>query len=256
VAGYNGTGDSTDAACALAVDNSGNVYVTGKSYGNGTGSDYATIKYDSNGNQLWVARYNNPIDDDENEEDAAYALAIDDLGNVYVTGTSTSYSLNRGSTTIKYDPNGNELWVARFYQLNAKDLAVDNSGNVYVTGKSSNWYTGYDYTTVKYDSNGNQKWVVLDDTYGDDDCATAIELDTQGNVYVTGEGSNYATIKYTQRLYCIQPFDGDMDGDCRVDYTDLALLAQQWLDPFDFTDYATLAEDWLECNFALEEDCW
>jgi len=40
------------------VDKSGNVYVTGESLGNGTGYDYATIKYDSDGKQLWVTRYN------------------------------------------------------------------------------------------------------------------------------------------------------------------------------------------------------
>lgn len=42
---YNGPGDSLDVAWAMAVDNSGNVYVTGESWGSGTGSDYTTIKY-------------------------------------------------------------------------------------------------------------------------------------------------------------------------------------------------------------------
>jgi hypothetical protein len=42
---YNGTGDSLDGAAAIAVDNQGNIYVTGESYGIGSATDYATLKY-------------------------------------------------------------------------------------------------------------------------------------------------------------------------------------------------------------------
>jgi len=42
---YNGPGNSDDRAYAMAIDASGNIYVTGESVGNGTGADFATIKY-------------------------------------------------------------------------------------------------------------------------------------------------------------------------------------------------------------------
>ena len=69
---------------AAAVDAAGNVYVTGESAGAGFDFDYATIKYDPEGNELWVARYNGP----GNGSDVASALAVDAAGNVYVTGQS------------------------------------------------------------------------------------------------------------------------------------------------------------------------
>jgi hypothetical protein len=69
----------------MVLDDSGNVYVTGESYGPGTIYDYATVKYASNGSEVWVARYNNST---VNGTDRAYALALDDNGYVYVTGES------------------------------------------------------------------------------------------------------------------------------------------------------------------------
>lgn|SRR5574341_600249 len=73
---YNGPANSSDQAVALAVDDSGNVYVTGFSNDTVTISDYATIKYSPSGDTLWVRRYNGP----GNGEDAAYALAVDNAG--------------------------------------------------------------------------------------------------------------------------------------------------------------------------------
>ena len=50
----------------------------------GGDGDCVTIKYDPNGNEIWVATYNGP----GNDIDAADAIAIDSNDNVYVTGTS------------------------------------------------------------------------------------------------------------------------------------------------------------------------
>ena len=261
---YNGPGNGYDQAQALAIDNTGNVFVTGNSYGIGTGNDYATIKYDADGGQLWIARYNGP----GNDEDQAHALAVDNSGNVYVTGESYGSGTNNDFATVKYDANGNQLWVARYngpannYDW-ANALVLDDQANVYVTGSSVRYGSGSrsDYLTIKYDSNGSQVWVSRYDGKGDYS-ATALGVDNSGNVYVTGSntsgdtGDNYVTVKYSRHNYCTQALDGDLNNDCKVDFTDLALLAQQWLNPFDFTDYATLANDWLECNLAYGESCW
>jgi uncharacterized delta-60 repeat protein len=206
VARYNGAPGDFDFGNAIAVDTSGNVYVTGGSFGSGTGFDYATIKYDASGNQLWVERYNGP----GNDEDEAVGIAVDTSGNVYVTG----YSAGSGTglldyATIKYDASGNQLWVERYNGPgngtdNANAMAIDASGNVYVTGFSDGGlHTGFDYTTVKYDTSGQEQWVArYNGPASDDDEAYAIAVDASGNVYVTGlsVGSgtqeDYATIKY------------------------------------------------------------
>src|SRR5262245_52539498 len=68
---YNGPGYGGDSASAIAVDSSGNVFVTGESVGSGTGYDYATIKYSNTGVPLWTNRYNGP----GNSADYAYGIA-------------------------------------------------------------------------------------------------------------------------------------------------------------------------------------
>ena len=205
---YNGSGNDYDAASAIAVDGSGNVYVTGMSIGSGTSYDYATTKYDTDGNELWVQRYNGP----GNASDVALGMLVDGSGNVYVTGRSSGSGTSRDYATIKYDTDGNELWVQRYNGPGnnwdeALAIAVDGYGNVYVTGYSFGSGTYYDYATIKYDMDGNQLWVQRYNGSGNDyDEASAIAVDGHGNIYVTGysfgseTGDDYATIKY------------DMDG--------------------------------------------
>ena len=94
-------------AWGMAIDAVGNVYVTG-SYVSGTGSDYLTVKYDTNGKQLWSARYDGP-----SHFDIPRVIKLDQAGNVYVTGSSAG-TKGFDYLTVKYDPNGNELWTARY----------------------------------------------------------------------------------------------------------------------------------------------
>ncbi|MCK4427994.1 MAG: SBBP repeat-containing protein, partial [candidate division Zixibacteria bacterium] len=149
---YNGPGDSSDYACAIAVDDFDNLYVTGRSQGSTTNYDYATIKYYRNGDTAWVRRYNGP----GNYRDYALAVAVDGSGNVYVAGTSYDSGTDFDYATIRYYPNGDTAWVRRYNGPgNNNDIAlavaVDGPGNVYVTGYSDGSGTsGWDYATIKY----------------------------------------------------------------------------------------------------------
>ncbi len=206
---YNGTGNSFDQSYDIAIDDSGNVYVTGGSWGLGTERDFCTIKYNSNGDQLWVSRYNGP----GNFADEAVRIIVKN-GFVYVTGYSDGFGLDYH--TIKYDLDGNEQWSARYHfdgggadnEDRPADMFVDDAGNVYVTGESSNDFTFVDmYATVKYNSSGQQQWVARYKGWGASGLSQAFGViaDPNGNVYVTGRcdpessfGYNFdiVTIKY------------------------------------------------------------
>jgi hypothetical protein len=188
---------------SLAVDLQGDIYIGGgivEPDSDALSSDFGLIKYDKDGNQLWMSRYNGP----GNYIDYASGIALDSQGNIIVTGFSWGINVDWDFTTIKYDTSGNQLWVRRFNsgRDSAQAIAIDQMDNVYVTGGI---WGPLGFATIKYDTNGNQAWIAF---YGGpaeaEGWATAIALDISGNVYITGyskgAGTNYdfATIKYTQ----------------------------------------------------------
>jgi hypothetical protein len=135
----------------MAVDGSGNFYVTGQSKATNGKNDYATIKCSSAGVTLWT-NFCNGIG---NGDDYAYSLAVDGTGNVYVTGFMQASLQNSDYGTIKYSSAGAPLWTNLFHGASyagnsAASLAVDGSQNVYVTGYSFGGATGFDWTTIKY----------------------------------------------------------------------------------------------------------
>ncbi|HRE11636.1 MAG TPA: SBBP repeat-containing protein, partial [Ignavibacteria bacterium] len=210
---YNGPGNQVDKCAGITQDNFRYVYATGVSWGsNSTKEDYATIKFGEDGDFIWAVRYDGP----GHNIDQATAITIDNAGNVYVTGWSRSGS-DYGSEdycTIKYNNNGQQLWVARYdgavgsadcyYYDYANAIVVDNAGNVYVTGESwGNDDLNGDYLTVKYNANGVLQWAKrYNGPSSKNDKALSIGLDANNNVYVTGgseqqgKGYDYLTVKY------------------------------------------------------------
>ncbi|TDN38441.1 T9SS type A sorting domain-containing protein [Hymenobacter sp. UV11] len=175
-----------DYAKAVAVDAEGNVYVTGIS-----GNDYATVKYNAAGQQVWASRL---------AGGSAADVAVDLAGNVLVTGTQAD-----DYATVKYSASGQQLWVARYNGPTngpdeAKVVAVDAAGNVVVTGSSAT-----DYATVSYAPDGQQQWAMRYNGPGNDyDAPQDMAVDAAGNAYVTGTsvgvgtGADYATLKYSR----------------------------------------------------------
>jgi len=99
VAVWDGPDNRVDMPADITLDDSGNVYVTGLANFINPGApgpmlgNYATIKYGPDSNvPIWVAEYDGP----PNGVDSGTALALDNSGNVYVTGHNNAY------VTVKY----------------------------------------------------------------------------------------------------------------------------------------------------------
>lgn len=213
VLSYNGPGNSTDVVTAMMMNYDGSVYVTGYSKGSSTDEDFATIKFNNTGDFLWVSRFNGT----GNYTDRATAIAVDNYGNVYVTGWAHMEPLDAGDeilcgtidyVTIKYDSYGNQMWMKVYAGPGGGDdipsaILLDREGNVYVTGTSRSSANKEDYLTIKYNNNGVQQWVArYDGVSHDADFANAFALDGSSGVYVTGKSyksgqmADYVTVKY------------------------------------------------------------
>jgi len=196
---YNGPGNGSDNAFAIAVDTSGNVFVTGQSPGTST-YDFATIKYSNAGVPLWTNRYEGP----GNGDDVGHAIVVDSYGDVIVTGQSAGTNTTDDYATIKYSNAGTPLWTNRFDHAGGHDyataVAVDTNDNVFVTG----YFIGGGWATIKYSGLGIPQWTnryvgpVSGSHY-----VSGIAVGANGNVFVTGSsagsgsGDDFATVAYS-----------------------------------------------------------
>ena len=206
---FTGPGRNFDGAISAASDMNGNVVVTGSSSRTTDSSsvDYATVKYSGTGVPVWTNRYNGQIDN----VDQPVAVAIDGVGNVFVTGHSHGGVALADYATINYSAAGVPLWTNRYSgPANRADqpagLVVDGSGNVIVTGYSTGVSSSADYATLKYSNSGVPQWTNRYNGPGNSvDQASAVATDSSGNVFVTGfshsssasSSADYATIKYS-----------------------------------------------------------
>jgi uncharacterized delta-60 repeat protein len=204
---YNGSDNGNDEANDIKIDNAGNVYVTGYSKQTTTDYDVTTIKYSPTGTQLWIANYNNPS---VNQEEDGYKLVLDNSNNVYVAGV-TDRDLtdinNQDYLLIKYDNNGVQQWVKTYNGTGNSDDApvaigyLSTSNNVVITGTAANLYDD-DYVTICYNTAGTQQWIkIYDGLYGNDRAAD-LTIDANEKISVTGRkfnGADYdiVTVQYS-----------------------------------------------------------
>ncbi len=190
-----GTGsNSADYGNNIAFDKQNNVYAAGYVNNSGTYTDYFLMKISPAGHTIWSKTYNGAI----NNNDQLISLAVDDVGNAYVTGSVNNTGNNFDCVTIKYDSSGNLKWINIYdYGVGKNDLGVvvkvDDYKNVYVCGQSSLTDTESDFLLIKYDSIGTQKWVKRCRGENVDNSISDMVLDKSGNIYITGGSLRYST---------------------------------------------------------------
>jgi hypothetical protein len=203
----------------VAVDSSGNSYVTGTTNGNLDGQiltgtrDAFVIKYDINGNKQWTR-----LSKASSSETIGYGITVDASGNCYISGqtyTGSAYHV----FIVKFDSSGNMLWtrtagVAFGIGTYGRSLCVDASGNVYVTGVTYGSFDGQamtgsrDVFVTKYNTSGALQWTRFLGAAGAQTTGESVCTDAAGTYcYVVGEtngGLDGETLNGTQDGFIVK----------------------------------------------------
>jgi hypothetical protein len=230
------TSSSFDYARALAIDNSGNVFVGGWT---GNSSNFADnrVIYGTPGNfDAFVVKLSNDLNTLHRTAilasslgDVASDLAIDNNGNVFVGGW-TNNPFNFADNRVIYGTTGlSDVFVVKLSNdLNilhrtailasssndyANALAIDNSGNVFVSGVTNNPFNfadnrviygtlgGYDAFVVKLSNDLDilHRTAIL--TGSSNDATYALAIDNSGNVFVGGRTDNSSDFADNRFIY-------------------------------------------------------
>jgi len=205
-----------DTATRVAVDGSGNAYITGYVQGSlhaqthvGT-YDVFVIKYNASGARQWTVQWGTAL------WDLGYGIAVDGSGNILVTGQTQagmeSQTYLGGSNDMfitKLFSNGVRSWT-RLYGTSGNDfgthLAVDGIGNAIAVGPTDGTLSGhilaggFDSFLVKVSSMGV---MLIDEQWGStqNEGEPRVALDAAGHVLVTGHTRGSIEGQSTAGLY-------------------------------------------------------
>lgn len=205
-------GESTEEGLDIAVDASGNIYITGDFYGTATfgntsitssgEADIFVAKYSKNGDLVWVKKAGGT------GSDYGENIVVDGNGNIYVTGrfknTATIGNITLTSAgaddvfTAKYTNSGTVEWAQKAGGNSTDEitgLVTDISGNVYISGNFKN-SAFFGNTTInsagdkdifiaKYNTGGSLQWVQKAGGVSEES-SQSIAIDANENVYITG----------------------------------------------------------------------
>jgi hypothetical protein len=187
---------SFDFGVSVATNNSGDVYVSGRTDGdlvgpNAGSGDAFLIKLDDSGNEVWARQWGT------SELEAGVSVAVDAEGNAYITGQTLGSlaETNAGladAFLAKFDVMGNVVWTRQMgtssFEI-SHSVAVDLAGDVYITGFTYGELAGTqigpnDLYLFKFNSAGDELW--SQQIGSGRDSGWSVTVSSAGNIYVGG----------------------------------------------------------------------
>jgi len=247
---HNSPGNGYDLPTELAVDVNDNVFVTGTSESNGN-KNIKLIAYNSSLQVQWVKYI-----DRSGQADEGFGIAVDQNGDVIITGYSTKSSGGTDAVIAKYNgANGNQLWINNKTALidsdfsKARKVKIGNNNIIYVTSETT-INGSKDFSTLSYKSTGELIWEKTFDNAANGADNSREIIVGGNNVYITGISNDGTTDKFTTVKYSLKEKPlipvTDVDGTQYVDNEllirfDSSAIIKDVIDKRDFT-FGTLAD--------------
>lgn len=190
---------------AISSDDNGNIAVAGYGSDENFYQTYYTIKYSADGEIVWKKKYSYQIDGNQTNS-IANDVAFDSEGNCYVTGTLASAEAFSKIGTVKYSPEGEQLWVSTHDTPDHRNYGYQikiNENKIYVAGmhRSNGLVSGLNL--ISYAPDGTENWAnetsdleIMGSGLG---TYVHLELDSQKNPVVGVRGQN-EDWKYTIKI--------------------------------------------------------
>jgi len=173
--------DNNDMAADVVVDDTGNIYVVGSTFGSFNGRDRGIFvtKYDPEGNRMWLKQFSGL--------NTVFSAAIDSKSNIVIVGITNDGERVIGFA-LKVNDEGQELWRKLLRSPSTAwpcNIVIDLSDTIYITGHGlDNIFKSYQgIFIIRFRDDGNKEWIEytgtpLQDLHPD------ISIDSNGNIYV------------------------------------------------------------------------